>query len=186
MSSFIEGSQALGNAVQDVTVSFPDATFSAIPDLVVPVVENTVDSSVEQIWAFPVAKTQTGFTIHLSAPTNSANYVLRYFAGSNGEIFQAIARTGKKLSEYSALMVGLLDDDYFMLVHTADSVLQTVRVPLSVLKGMFVSRATSIPGTPAASGVAGQMVVSAKFIYTYDGTLWGQTARSTSSWASDP
>ena len=178
--AFNQGLQSIGNATIDVTVVF-DVAFTAAPDIIVPVVENTSnDSVIYAISAQVTSKSSTGFVVHLSSATPSANYKLAWIAGSAAIIYQGITLAGRKTSQLPLPVNALTDDDYFAFT-TVSPLPVTRRLRLASLKALFPS-VSSVPASPASAGTAGNIAVDNNYVYTFDGTLWGRSPRRVASW----
>lgn len=176
-ATYEEGFKTLTMGVQAVTVPFT-SDFGAAPSVVIPLVINTTDATPLIIVPSITAITKDDFTVWLSAPPNSGNYQLKFIAGAAAVLFHAIARDSKRLSEYDETLAGLLDTDYLMLVKTGITP-KTTRVTLGTVKTLFPTLA-AVPASAAAPGHVNQIAIDSNFIYTYDGVLWGRTARDTS------
>jgi hypothetical protein len=178
---FQQGLTSLTSGVASAAITFDEA-FAAVPEVILAVVQNTSgDASKSLISAEVDSSSTSGFTVHLSAAPPTANYQLAWIAGSAAAIIQL---AGRRLSDFPDLASGILDTDYLLITHT-DTSPATMRLRWAVLRAFFPNLKSVIPGSPAASGQAGQIVISPKYIYTHDGTLWGQSARATSSWGSE-
>ena len=74
-----QGVFSIPSGAQDVSVNFP-TTFSSTPDVLLPTIFST-SGDAQLLQAFLVAKTASSFTVRLTAPTPSANYLLCWMAG---------------------------------------------------------------------------------------------------------
>lgn len=172
---FQQSSQAIATAQTHVTVVFPNQ-FVSTPEVVAAWVQNTTDDPVRSISATVVDSDNLGFRVALDQTTNSANYVLIWFAGDAQLVYQ-ILQTGRKTSEHPLFTGALLDND-FVLMTTTSPVLQTIKVRMSLLRSIFATLA-QVPASPTSPGRQGQLAVGPAHLYSHDGTLWGRSARTT-------
>jgi hypothetical protein len=178
--AFQQGASNIANAASATSVVYP-AAFLSTPDVVIAVVQNTVDGGPLSISAEVTASSNTGFTVQLSAATDSANYDLVWVAGDAQIIFEILSQLGFRVSELGLQTSLPLDDDYFPMVHTSP-LPATKRIKWSVIKTAFTQFVSSAPSASSDSGTVGQWAVDADFIYTHDGTAWGRTPRATTGW----
>lgn len=75
--SWIANSQGISNGSDTVLVSFSSPQ-NDLSYVILPTIENTVDSNPLALQVISITKTVNGFTVKLSAPTDSGNYKLNY------------------------------------------------------------------------------------------------------------
>lgn len=172
--------QTLSNAVTTASVIFP-MPFLTVPELVVPAIQNTIDGSPLFITAVVTAKSLDGFTVKLSAATNSANYSLSWVAGVSGEMAQISEAVGIRISEVDQFSGTPPDSSYFPFVNPLPTpTTQVIRwVDLASNFGQFV---TTPPAAPTSPGILGNWSVDTNFFYSHDGVKWGRTLRVGSNW----
>ena len=179
MAVFQQGLENIGNAAATVTVTYP-AAFTTTPEVVIAVIQNTVDGAPSAITAEVTTTTTTGFVVKLSASTNSVNYQLAWVAGSANLMFDVIAQMGFRTSQLAEQTSAPLDNDYFPMVITSP-LLQTVLIKWSTVYGLF-GRRVSAPAAPGSSGDVGQWAADANWFYTYYDGVWGRSPRQTDAW----
>lgn len=179
MAAFQQGTENIGNGVSTVSVVYPTA-FSSTPEVVIAVVQNTVDVGPTALFAEVTASSTTGFTVKISGATGTANYVLAWVAGSATLMFDVVAQLGFRVSQLTERTTAPLSADYFPMVSTSP-VLRTMLIKWGTVYGMFGQR-VSAPATPAASGSLGQWAVDSNWYYSHDGAVWGRSPRQTTAW----
>lgn len=71
--------EAIGDLADSIAIVF-SSTIGTTDYAVQVVIENTTDANPQFLIAIVTVRTATGFTVKFNAPTDSANYVLHYFA----------------------------------------------------------------------------------------------------------
>lgn len=174
--AFQQGIEDLGNGVSTFSKVFP-TQLAGTPDLVMVSVENVVDGSPLYIHAIVTAKSSTGFTVKLSAATNSANYKLTWFAGQSS----TIATTGIKVSD-TVLQSGVPEGGDYIPFVSESGVPMLKRVTWDTLITAFGVFVSTPPTAPSTTGALGYWSVDDAYFYSHDGVKWGRSNRVTESW----
>ena len=178
--AYLSGSQALSAGIQDVDVVFSPA-FETAPSIIIPVVNNSSADSVKYLLhAEEVAKSANGFSVRLSAPTNTAHYTLEWVAGDPTTMYQLTLATGVKVSDLP--VTASLPDNADRIPFTRMAPTPTTEtIEWQLLRAAFPTLAMSAPGSSVATGVVNQIFIEGDYLYTFgDDNKWGRTARSTS------
>ena len=166
---------------QDLTIFY---AFGTTPSAIAAVVSNTSPDSVkEQIDVLIVDKESNSFSVHLSAPTPTANYTLDWLASDGG-----VYGSGGQARPSSTLPVsyGLPAPTAWLTFTDSTLPAQTKRTQFQSLYQSFATYVTTPPTSPVSQGMIGQWSVDDSYLYVFNGVYWGRSPLNTRSWADDP
>lgn len=164
--AYQSGEEAISDGVSTVSVVFAPA-FGAEPDIVIAVVQNTVDNPQLSIQAQVTAKSATGFTVDLDSATDSANYELSWLAGAASLVFEAVTKLGMRVGDLPRPARPPRGNDLLVMVQDG----ATVAVPFAHLESFF-ARSAAPPSAPTDPGTAGQLAVDDTGFFAHNGTAW--------------
>lgn len=165
--AFQYGEAAIGNNATTVSVTFSPA-FTTTPAVVIAVVQNEVDNPQLQLSAQVTAKSNTGFTVKLDAPTNSTYYELVWIAGNASLVFEAVTKLGTRITDLPSSPRELRSNDRLVIVQ--DGV--TRQVPFSEFQSTFVTKNASIPTASTSNGAVGELAFGTDGMYAHTGSKW--------------
>lgn len=177
----MQGSFNIPQGTQDVVVTAP---FGSVPDSIVCLVSNTSSDTVKySLGAILVAKSSSGFTVHLSGATNTPNYVLEWIAAFNAGVTVAQpSRPWSSIPTRSALP----GTDEWLMSFRNSPIPQVERFSMALLRSSFANFVATPPTAPTDTGAPGQWSFDANYLYVYAGSLWGRVKLATADWSSDP
>lgn len=185
------GFATIPNNAGTLTVNYP-SSFAATPSVLVPVVRNTsADGSKLALTATPTAQSASGFTVKLSANTNSANYELVWVAGDEQAVLAVFsALSGRSVTSYPT--TGSLRDSFLLPAVFTSPQTQLKNIGPEAFWASVMQRAASQPTTPgdqlpASSALAVFVDELNGYMYLSGTTKWLRVALDGSSnWASQP
>lgn len=165
--AFLSGEEPIGLGETEVDITFTPA-FGAAPDIVLAVVQNTVDNPQLSIKAQVTAKDENGMTVNLDGTTDSANYVLAWIAGDAELVFQAVTKLGTRITDLPGPTRELRASDRLIVV--MDGV--TRQVPFNTFESTFVKKVSTPPTTATETGNLGDFAFDTNNAYVHTGARW--------------